>query len=145
VSMTGEESILPSKGEGLAVPLTQSPRYLLFRGDQAPTYLGGWRPQHDIQRVVRGPEASLPIVFDPVAGLPMHGEAQVWAGGALRGSLRVDIGPIGEQMVRVPVNLDGLQGDVPAAVHLVLDEPAMRDLHVAEVWLQIADAPETEE
>ncbi|MCJ7549819.1 MAG: glycoside hydrolase family 5 protein, partial [Anaerolineae bacterium] len=144
VEMTGDEHVLESEGEGLAVPITQSPRYLLFRQDQAPAYLGGWRPLDTVNCLTRGTMASIPVVFDPAHGMPLHGELQVWAKGALRGSIPVNIGPMAEERVRILVNLEGLSGNVPAEVRLVLDNPVMEDLQTAAIWIQVAEADDTE-
>jgi len=144
VEMTGGEQTLESEGEGLAVPITQSPRYLLFREDQAPVYLGDWRPLDTVNCLTRGTMASVPVVFDPAHGMPHHGELQVWARGALRGSIPVNVGPMAEEQVWIPVDLKGLSGNVPAEVRLVLGDPAMEDLHTAAIWIQVAEVDDTE-
>ncbi|MCD6284495.1 MAG: cellulase family glycosylhydrolase [Anaerolineae bacterium] len=142
VEMTGDKHKLDSEGQGLAVPITHSPRYLLFRGDQAPAYLGGWRPLDTVNCLTRGTMASVLVIFDPTHGLPLHGELQVWARGALRGAIPVNIGPMGKEQVRIPVDLEGLSGNVPAEVRLVLNDPVMEDLHTAAIWIQVAEAAE---
>ncbi len=44
----------------------------------------------------------------------------------------------------IPVDLEGLSGNVPAEVRLVPDDPAMEDLHTAAIWIQVAEADDTE-
>ena len=144
VEMTGDGHTLESDGQGLAVPITQSPRYLLFREDQAPAHLGGWLPLDTVNCLTRGTMASIPVVFDATHGMPRHGELQVWAKGVLRGSIPVNIGPMAEEQVRIPVDLEGLSGNASAEVRLVLNDPAMEDLHTAAIWIQVAEAAGTE-
>ncbi|MBN1248503.1 MAG: cellulase family glycosylhydrolase [Anaerolineae bacterium] len=143
VNMVGDPYPIESEGEGLAVSLSSSPRYLLFRGDQAPAYLGGWRPLDTINCLTRGPDATIPVVISPYESMPLYGELQVWARGALRGSASVRVEPLMEARVRVPVDLDGLTGNVPAELRFVLQNPAMADLQTAAIWLQITEMAET--
>ena len=140
VEMTGDDHVLESEGEGLAVPITQSPRYLRFRRDQAPAILGGWRPLDTVNCLTRGTMASVPVIIEPAHGLPLHGELQVWARGALRGSIPVNTGPMAKKQVQIPVDLEGLSGNVRAEVRLLLADRAMEDLHTAAIWIQVAEA-----
>ena len=94
VGMTGDEGVIPSQGEGLAVPISQSPRYLVFRPDQAATYLGGWRPTDTVNCLARDGNAAVPVVFEDANGFSTYGELQVWARNELRGWLRVSVLPM---------------------------------------------------
>ncbi|MGC9400794.1 MAG: cellulase family glycosylhydrolase [Anaerolineae bacterium] len=138
VEMTGERSVLTSKDEELEVPVTQSPRYLLFRADQAPAYLGGWRPAGTINTLNGAEEeASVPLVLEPYHGLPLYGDLQIWVRGELRGHIQVSASPMTETYVRLPLNLDGLSGNVPAEIALVSEDLGMAPLQRASIWLQI--------
>lgn len=140
VGMTGDPYPIESEGEGLEVPISQSPRYLLFREDQAPTYLGGWRPRDTINCLPQGSDTSVPVVFDLRHGMPMYGRLELWAQERLRGSAAIQVEPLITKQVRVPVDVTGLSGNVEAELRLVMPDAAMAELHTAAIWLQIADS-----
>lgn len=139
VGMTGDTHTIQSEGEGLAISLSDSPRYLLFREDQAPAYLGSWRPLDTINCVRSGSDATIPVVVAPHLGMPVYGELQVWARGAIRGTASVRVEPLMKTQVRVPLDLSGLSGNVRAEVRFVLQNQAMAELQRADIWIQIAE------
>ncbi len=140
VGMTGDEGVVPSEGEGLAVPISQSPRYLVFRPDQAATYLGGWRPIDTVNCLTRDGNPAVPVIFDDANGFSTYGDLQVWAGNELRGRLQVSVLPMVAQRIAVPVDIEGLSGDVPAELRFVRDDgPAMASLQTASIWLQVSE------
>lgn len=139
VGMMGEESMLESEGQGLALPVDQSPRYLLFRPDQPPLYLGGWRPLNTINNLSRAEGAAIPMVFEDSVGIAIFGELQVWIDGQLRGQTTVYAPPMTRQQPAATVNLTGLHGSVQAELRLVMENSAMAPLQTAAIWLQITD------
>lgn len=138
VAMTGEIGVIPSQGGGLAVDIDASPRYLLFRADQAASSLGGWRPYESLQLVQSGGESSVRVIFDS-APVSVFGEMQVRVQGAVRGSLSVVTHPMEEQQMRVPVDLSGLKGNVPAEIVFIPPDGAMLPLQSAVIWLLIGE------
>lgn len=137
--MTGEKIVLSGDGERLTIGVSPSPRYLHFRPDQAPAYLGGWQPASTINTLARDGDATVPVLFEPYATLPRYGELQVWVDGKLRGSTRVDVPAMARQAVSVPVDLGGLTGNVAAELRLVLDNDTLAPLQSATIWLQVVD------
>jgi hypothetical protein len=137
VTMTGSQRVLPSEGEGLAVSISGGPQYLLFRPDQAPAYLLGWRPARTVN-TLRRDQSEIWITFAETPALPLYGEAQVWSTKGLLGSARVDVRPMDQGQVRIPIDLGGLRGNIRAEVRLILDTPAMTDLQTARIWIQVA-------
>jgi hypothetical protein len=139
VNMVGDPYSIESEGEGLAVSLSASPRYLLFRADQAPAYLGGWRPLDTINCVTKGTVATVPVVLSPSESMPLYGELQIWTGEILRGAASVRLEPLMREHVHIPIELEGLTGNVPAELRFVLQNPSMAELQKAAIWLQISD------
>jgi hypothetical protein len=137
VSMLGETKTLPSEGEGLAVPISTSPQYLRFRADQPVADLGGWRPARTINRVRDTEDTSIAVVFDRHQAGTLHGELEVWAQGRKIGSASVSVPAMEQAQVRVPLDVAGLAGDVPAEIRLVQATPAMAPLQTAMIWIQV--------
>jgi hypothetical protein len=138
VEMLGDVDVLPSEGGGLAVPISQSPRYLMFRADQAASWLGGWRPYDSVQCFQPDDDGGVRVVFNDVPG-PLFGELQVRVGDAVRGSALVSVKPMEEEHVRVPVNLAGLRGGVPAELAFIPADEVMLALQKAAIWLCVGD------
>ncbi len=137
VALTGEVGVTPSQGGGLAVDVSQSPHYLLFRADQAASALGGWRPYESLQHVPPG-DASVRVIFDS-APVSVFGDVQVRVQGVVRGAASVVTHPMEEQQVYIPVDLTGLTGNVPAEVVFISPDGAMLPLQSAAIWLLIGE------
>ena len=137
VSLTGDVNTLESDGGGLALALTQSPRYLMFRPDQAASQLGGWRPVDTVNCLVADASASIPLIFDNTTVAPMAGKLEVRAYGELRGALLVSIPPGARYHIRVPVDLTSLSGTVQAELRFLPENEVMLPLQSALIWLQV--------
>lgn len=137
VALLGDVNMLESVGNGLAMTLSQSPRYLMFRPDQAAAQLGGWRPEDTVNCVVNDGQASIPLIFENSGIGPLTGVVEVRVYGEVRGTLAVAISPGGRQYVRVPVNLTALSGNVQAEIHFVPESAVMLPLQSALIWLQV--------
>lgn len=138
VDMLGNVSTLESQGAGLAVPVSPSPRYLVFRADQGAAPLGGWRPLNTINRLQAGAEESLRIVFENAALTPLSGEFSVRVQGQVRGTASVALFPEEAQQIRLPVDLAGLSGALPAEIVWMPDqEVGMAPLQSALVWVMV--------
>lgn len=137
VALTGAVGVTPSQGGGLVVDVSQSPRYLLFRADQAASALGGWRPYELLQHVQPG-DASVRVIFDS-APVSVFGDVQVRVQGVARGSASVVTHPMEEQQVYVPVDVTGLTGNIPAEVVFIPPDGAMLPLQSAAIWLLIGE------
>jgi hypothetical protein len=135
VGMTGDTHTIESEGQGLAVAITESPRYLLFRADQAPAALGSWRPKDTIHDVPMGAEATIPVVMTPGEGMPLYGDLEVWIDGTLRGRTEVHARPLEETLVRVPVDLAGVTGATAAEVRWMVEGQPMAELQRAAIWV----------
>jgi polysaccharide biosynthesis protein PslG len=138
VEMTGAEGFIESEGEGLAVPISQSPRYLLFTPDQAVAELGGWRPAETLNRMVAGESETLHIILENHFIGPRYGEFQLWTGDTLRGQQSIVVPPKARQQIRLPVDTQGLEGSVSAELRFVPERDLMTDLQSAHIWLQVA-------
>jgi len=139
VDMEGGVGTVASEGEGLAIGISRSPRYLLFRADQTgAAQLGGWRPYDTIQCFQQGKEAGVHIVFESYAAGPVFGALEVRAQGEARGTTPIVVPPMAEQHVRIPLDIEGLNGSVPAEVRLLPEggAPAL-PLQSALIWLQV--------
>ena len=141
VEMLGEVGVVESQGGGLVVEVDRSPRYLMFRADQAASWLGGWRPYDSVQCLRPDDGGGVRVVFDAVPG-PLFGELQVRVGDVVRGSALVSVKPMEEEHVRVPVDITGLHGSVPAELAFIPADEAMLALQKAVIWLCIGDAVE---
>jgi polysaccharide biosynthesis protein PslG len=137
VGMTGELGNLKGEGERLAVPVSGSPRYLLFRSDQAPAYLGGWRPLDTVNPLSRSSAPAVQVLFEDFSGMPRFGELQIWVKGVQRGAVEVHLSPMARRQVRLPVDLSGLEGNVRAELRLVIADDVMAPLQTAAIWLQV--------
>lgn len=138
VEMLGDVGVLPSEGGGLVVAISQSPRYLMFRADQAASWLGGWRPYDAVQCFEPDDDGGVRVVFDAVPG-PMIGEVQVRVGDTVRGSAWVAVKPMEEAYVRVPIDLAGLRGSVPAEVAFIPADGSMAVMQKAAIWLCVGE------
>ena len=45
-----------------------------------------------------------------------------------------------QELVQVPVDVEGLTGNVAAELRFALQNPAMAELQVAAIWLQVREA-----
>ncbi|MBN2394409.1 MAG: cellulase family glycosylhydrolase [Anaerolineae bacterium] len=138
VEMAGERSTFTGGNDGLAVELDQSPRYLLFRADQATSQLAGWRPYETLQHLQAEDGYSVRVVFER-APISTFGEVQVRVQGDVRGSAPVVTRPMEEHLVRIPVDVTGLTGAVPAEVVFIPTGDVESPLQSAMVWLLIAE------
>jgi len=136
VMLTGVVGVTPSQGGGLAVAVDQSPRYLLFREDQSATFLGGWRPVESLQWLPADGGSGVHVIFDH-APISKFGEIQVRVQGTVRGTAAVVTHPMEELHVYVPVDVGGLQDNVPAEVIFIPPDGAMLPLQSAAIWLLI--------
>ncbi len=139
VALTGEIGVIPSQGGGLAVDIDQSPRYLLFRANQAASLLGGWRPYESIQLLQADGESSVRVIFDS-APVSLFGEVQVRVQGDVRGTAPVVTRPMEEQQVHIPVDVSGLKGNIPAEVVFIPPDGTMLPLQSAAIWLLIGES-----
>lgn len=142
VEMTGATDVLKSDGSGLAIQISQSPRYLLFREDQVTTELSGWRPYNTINTLYTNKEEGVLLVFKNQFERSRYGAFEIRAQGTTRGTLDVMLGPESQQQFRIPVDLTGLQGTVSAEVRFIPENGAMLPLQSAQIVLQITQAPE---
>ena len=96
------------------------------------------RDSDTIQCFQQGKEASVYVVFESYAAGPVFGTLEVRAQGETRGTIPVVVPPMAEQHVRIPLDLEGLSGSVPAEVRLLPegDAPAS-PLQSALIWLQV--------
>lgn len=138
VLLTGVVGVTPSQGGGLVVTVDQSPRYLLFREDQAATSLGGWRPYESLQWLPADDGHGVHVVFESLP-FSMFGEMQVRVQGKVRGTTTVATHPMEELHVYVPVDVSGLQGNVLAEVVFIPPDGAMLPLQSAALWLLIGE------
>ncbi|MEJ5309681.1 MAG: cellulase family glycosylhydrolase [Anaerolineae bacterium] len=134
VTMMGERSMLSGGDGGLAVEVDPSPRYVLFRADQATPTLTGWRPYETLQQLRAEEGYSVRVIFE-AAPLSTFGEMQVWVGSEMRGTLPVVTRPMEEKQLRIPVDVTGLTGNVPAEVVFIPPDGALLPLQVASIWL----------
>ncbi|MBN2003362.1 MAG: cellulase family glycosylhydrolase [Anaerolineae bacterium] len=142
VEMTGETNVLDSDGNGLAIQISQSPRYLLFRENQITAELGGWRPYDTINLLNASLGEGVRLVFENHLETPRYGNFEIRAQGTVRGTLDVMLEPETEQQFRIPIDLTGLQGTVVAEVRFIPENNAMLPLQSAEIWLQIIQTGE---
>ena len=138
VEMTGDRGRIESEGKGLAVPISQSPRYLLFTSDPVVAELGGWRPADTLNRMVPGESENLHVILENHFVGPRFGEFQLWVGDTLRGQQSIVIPPKAQQQIRLPVDISGLAGSVNAELRFVPERDLMTELQSAQIWIQIA-------
>ncbi|MGC9349529.1 MAG: cellulase family glycosylhydrolase [Anaerolineae bacterium] len=136
VSMLGEARTVPSEGQGLAITISTSPQYLRFRADQAVADLGGWRPARTIHSLRTAEAATIPVIFDRHQPGTLHGELEVWAQGREIGRLPVVVPAMEHEQIRVPVDVTGLHGDIPAEVRLAQATTTMAPMQSAMIWIQ---------
>ena len=144
VDMLGDEGVVESQGGGLVIEIGQAPRYLMFRADQAAWRLGGWWPYNSVQCFDPDAENGVRVVFSESPG-PLFGVLQVRVGDEVRGSTQVSVKPMVEEHVRVPVDLAGLRGSVPAELTFIPVDEATLPLQKAAIWLCVGDAATQEE
>ena len=138
VEMAGARSTLPNGSDGLIVELDQSPRYLLFSVDQSTSQLTGWRPYETLQYLRAEDGYSVRVVFER-APVSTFGEVQVRVQGDVRGSAPVVTRPMEAHLLRVPVDMTGLTGAVPAEIIFISPDGVMSPLQSAMVWLLIGE------
>jgi len=138
VTMTGERSTLPGGENGVAIEIDQSPRYVLFRTDQTASQLAGWRPDETIQHLQAEEAYSVRVIFES-APLSTFGEVQVWVEDEMRGSAPVVTRPMEEHLLRIPVDVTGLTGAVPAEIVFVPPGDVVSPLQSAMVWLLVSE------
>ena len=138
VEMMGERSRLSAGNGGLIVELDQSPRYLLFPADQSTEQLAGWRPYETLQYLRAEDGYSVRVVFES-APVSVFGEVQVRVQGDVRGSAPVVTRPMEEHLVRVPVDVTGLTGAVPAEIVFIPPDGVVSPLQLAMVWLLVGE------
>ena len=143
VEMTGDRNVIESEGEGLAVPISQSPRYLLFNSDEVISELGGWRPADTLNLLVPGQSETIHVILENHAVGPRFGEFQLWVGDTLKGQQTVVVPPKADYQIRLPVDMTGLDGSINAELRFVPERDLMTDLQAAHIWLQIT-RPESE-
>jgi hypothetical protein len=141
VEMTGDRGRIESEGEGLAVPISQSPRYMLFTSDQAVSALGGWRPVDTLNRIVPDKSENVHLILENHFIGPRFGEFQLWVGDTLRGQQSVVIPPQAQEQLRLPVDIRGLEGSVRAELRFVPERDLMTELQSAQIWIQVAREP----
>ena len=90
VDMLGDVGVVESQGGGLVVEISQSPRYLMFRADQAASRLGGWWPYNSVQCFAPDADNGVRVVFSESPG-PLFGDVAspcgrrgAWFGAGLR-------------------------------------------------------------
>ena len=138
VEMGGERSTLLGGADGLAVELDQSPRYLLLRADQPVSQLIAWRPYETLQHLSAEDGYSVRVIFES-APISTFGEVQVSVAGDVRGSAPVVTRPMEEHLLRVPVDVTGLTGAVPAEIIFISPDGVISPLQSAVVWLLIGE------
>lgn len=138
VKMMGERSTLPGGDTGLAVEIDQSPRYVLFGADQAASQLAGWRPYETLQHLRAEEDHSVRVIFE-AAPLSTFGEVQVWVEGEVRGTLPVVTRPMEEKQMRIPLDVTGLTGNVPAEVVFVPPDGVLLPMQSASIWLLLGE------
>lgn len=138
VEMTGDRNIVTNDEATLALSVSQSPRYLLFRPDQVASQIGDWRPEDTINCYTAGDAATLPVIFERYQQGEFYGELQVWAQGQMIGAAPVAVPALARQGVSVPLDLTGLTGNVQATVRLTTEDTTLSELQAAIIWLQIA-------
>ncbi len=142
VEVYGNGTRVEGDGKALPVRLLPAPRYLLLGNDPAAARLGGWRPYETINCLRPEGDASIRVVFESYFDGPIYGTLHVRAGGELIGSLEEIVVPPGAtKHVRVPVDLEGLTGNVPAAIVFVPEDGALLPLQTANVWIQLPIEP----
>lgn len=138
VKMMGERSTLSSGDAGLTIEIDQSPRYVLFGADQAASQLAGWRPYETLQHLRAEEDHSVRVIFE-AAPLSTFGELRVWVGGKMRGTLPVVTRPMEEKQMRIPVDVTGLTGSVPAEVVFIPPDGALLPMQSASIWLLLGE------
>lgn len=136
VRMTGERGTLPGGDDALSIEIDQSPRYVLFRVDQAASQLAGWRPYETLQHLRAEEGYSVRVIFED-APVSVFGEVQVWVQDEMRGTIEIVTRPMEAQQVRVPIDVTGLTGNVPAEVVFIPAGGALLPLQSAAIWLLI--------
>jgi len=134
VLMMGDRRVLSSVDGVLTVEIDQSPRYVLFDVEQTASPLTGWRPYETLQHLRASEGYSVRVVFEEMP-VSTFGEVQVWVQGALRGTLPVTTRPMEAQHVRIPVDVTGLTGNVPAEIVFVPTDGTLSPLQSAAIWL----------
>lgn len=138
VTIMGERSALSGGDNGLAVAIDQSPRYVLFAADQPAFPLADWRPYETLQHLRPEEDYSVRVIFEATP-LSTFGELQVWVGGEVRGTLPVVTRPMEEKQMRIPVDVTGLTGNVPAEVVFIPPDGALLPLQSATIWLLLGE------
>jgi len=138
VKKMGERGALPGSDDGLAIEIDQSPRYLLFRADQAASQLAGWRPYETLQHLRTVEGHSVRLIFEG-APVSVFGEVQVWVQSEMRGTIEIMTRPMEAQQVRVPVDVTGLTGNLPAEVVFIPADGALLPLQSAMIWLLLGE------
>lgn len=134
LKMTGARSTLPGSDAGLVIEIDQSPRYVLFRADQAASQLAGWRPYETLQPLRAEEEYSVRVIFES-APLSTFGEVQVWVQDEMRGTAEIVTRPMEEKQVRIPVDVTDLTGNIPAELVFIPADGALLPLQSAGIWL----------
>lgn len=137
VEMLGKEVLLERAGDSFALPLSPSPRYVQLGDQESILRMGSWRPYETINRLVPGEIESVRVVVANPFSNPRYVEVQVLVDGEVRGAVQASIPWGAEEHLRVPVDLEGLSGDVPAEVVFIPIDEALLPLQRAMIWLQI--------
>ncbi len=138
VTMTGARETLPVPNDGVTVNITASPRYLLFDVEQLIPFWSSWRPEESLQCLSAGSEGDVYVIFDKMP-LSVFGTMQVRLQGEVRGSVPVITRPMEEHPVRIPVEIGGLKGNVPAEIVFLMPDGTQPPLHAAAIWLLIGE------
>jgi len=71
--------------------------------------------------------------------LSTFGEVQVRVAGEVRGTLPVVTRPMEEKQMRIPIDVTGLTGSVPAEVVFIPPDGVLLPMQSASIWLLLGE------